>query len=131
MAHHNCFAQKEFESVYTEFDDHDNRKILKDYAVCKCIELYVKSEDWKIDPSLSLLSVTDLGYNYKWQAYSFVDSVLKKFIEDMPGPEGTYYNHKGMLLHCIMFYNSKYLNDVVTGADKYLIKNKSTERNSH
>ena len=100
-----------------------NRKLLKKMGLCRCVYYYSNSDVWRQDASISLL--TEIG-DYSAQGYYYMDSIARIFVKSMPYSELT--NNKGMLLHCVEFYNSKKLDELVIYADKYLPNKNKTQQ---
>lgn len=94
-----------------------NRSVLKKLAFCKCVQYYSHADIWRKDASVSLLKETA---DYDVMGLLYIDSIAKLFVKSMPYSDLT--EQKGMLLHCIDFYNSRKLSEIVIYADKYLPK---------
>jgi len=121
----NCYSQDRYFKDISNWRQplvrnnlNESRKLLRDYAVCKCIMLHSNERDlWKKDLSLSLL--IDLG-DYQHNAYRHIDSVTRIYVSQLD--YSSLSDQKGMVLNCIDYYNSKELWQIIVGMDSCLIR---------
>jgi hypothetical protein len=95
------------------------RGLLKDYALCKCVNYGFKEDNLlKKDFSATVL-VEQLDYNP--EVFVILDSLMKKFAYTIPiSKYADEMGKRGVMINCINYYNSKEFDSLINGFDHYL-----------
>jgi hypothetical protein len=99
----------------------DQRLALKGYAFCNCVA-FALPKDSAIQNDISRTAYHDIS-NYTQESYVFVRNVTKNFSDSIkPSVIGDHENKRGVLIDCMRFYQSNYLDSLVRTLDSKIVR---------
>lgn len=94
---------------------------LKGYAFCNCVS-FALSKDSSIQNDISIAAYHDIT-NYTKESYDLVRSIAKSVSDSIkPSVIGDHDNKRGVLIDCMLFHQSKYLDSLVRSLDSKIVK---------
>jgi PBP1b-binding outer membrane lipoprotein LpoB len=99
----------------------EQRENLKGYAFCNCVA-FALPKDSAIQNDISITAYHDIS-NYTQESYVLVRTVTKKFSDSIkPSVIGDHENKRGVLIDCMRFYQSNYLDSLVRTLDSKIVR---------
>ncbi|MEI9944243.1 MAG: hypothetical protein WDN26_08440 [Chitinophagaceae bacterium] len=99
----------------------ENRRLLKEYAYCRCFE-YASKDTAFFNKDISVAVYADIS-NYPVDVFNIIDTLAKKAASEIkPSEIPDHEGKKSVLLNCFLFYNSKKLDSLIKRMDKKIME---------
>lgn len=99
----------------------EQRQNLKGYAFCNCVA-FALPKDSAIQNDISITAYHDIS-NYTQESYVLVRTVAKNFSDSIkPSVIGDHENKRGVLIDCMRFHQSNYLDSLVRTLDSTIVR---------
>ena len=99
----------------------EQRENLKGYAFCNCV-YFALPKDSAIQNDISITVYHDITL-YTQNAYNLVRKVAKNYSDSIkPSVIGDHENKRGVLIDCMRFHQSNYLDSLVRTLDSKIVR---------
>jgi len=99
----------------------DQRQAFKGYAFCNCVA-FALPKDSAIQNDISRTAYHDISI-YQQDAYNLVRTAAKQIsVSIKPSIIGDHENKRAVLMDCMSFYQSKYLDILVRSLDSKIVR---------
>lgn len=113
-----CISSRDTGSVFSR---REQRQALKDYAFCNCVS-FALEKDSSIQNDISITAYHDIS-NYTKDAYDLIKTIAKSASDSIkPSVIADHEKQRGVLIDCLLFQRSKYLDSIVRSLDSKIVK---------